>query len=159
MSLDVDVTLLSGKSAQISAPGGCTVDEFRSKAQTALQVGRSRLISPSGHVLCGEATLFQSGVKNGDILTLQVQQMSLAATADSFAAILGDGSVVTWGGSRAGGDSTSVKDQLKLGSGVVCMHDLCMCVCVYVYIYTHTLYNIDFLCISIHMLLVSVFWI
>ncbi|CAE7238705.1 unnamed protein product, partial [Symbiodinium microadriaticum] len=61
---------------------------------------------------CGEATLGQSGVKSGDILTLQVQQMSLAATADSFAAILGDGCVVTWGGSGAGGDSMAVKDQL-----------------------------------------------
>ena len=31
----------------------------------------------------------------------------------AFAAILGDGSVVTWGGARYGGDSSAVRDQLK----------------------------------------------
>ena len=32
---------------------------------------------------------------------------------DAFAAILGDGSVVTWGSTFQGGDSSVVQDQLK----------------------------------------------
>ena len=31
----------------------------------------------------------------------------------AFAAILGDGSVVTWGQARSGGDSSAVQDQLR----------------------------------------------
>ena len=40
-----------------------------------------------------------------------VQQIQ--ATAAAFAAILVDGSVVTWGHANVGGDSSDVKDQLK----------------------------------------------
>ena len=40
-----------------------------------------------------------------------VQQIQ--ATGAPFAAILGDGSVVTWGHEDFGGDSSSVQDQLK----------------------------------------------
>ena len=37
----------------------------------------------------------------------------IAASADAFAALLGDGSVVTWGNAGSGGDSSAVQDQLK----------------------------------------------
>ena len=37
----------------------------------------------------------------------------IAATERAFAAILSDGSVVTWGDADSGGDSTAVQDQLK----------------------------------------------
>ena len=40
-----------------------------------------------------------------------VQQIQ--ACCGAFAAILGDGSVVTWGDAKLGGDSSSVQDQLK----------------------------------------------
>ena len=40
-----------------------------------------------------------------------VQQIQ--ATRSAFAAILGDGSVVTWGHRGYRGDSSAVKDQLK----------------------------------------------
>ena len=112
MSLCVDVTLMSGKSAQITASRDCTTDDLRIQAQTALRVGPGNLVNASGEVLRRGATLGEAGVQTGDVLTVQVQQISLAATASSFAAILGDGSVVTWGGSRAGGDSSSVQPLL-----------------------------------------------
>ena len=35
------------------------------------------------------------------------------ATSEAFAAILADGSVVTWGEPDSGGDSSEVQDQLK----------------------------------------------
>ena len=50
------------------------------------------------------AVLFGQQVKN-------VQ--SIQASAHAFAAILGDGTVVTWGHTASGGDSTAVQDQLK----------------------------------------------
>ena len=37
----------------------------------------------------------------------------IQATDDAFAAILEDGSVVTWGHEHAGGDSSAVQDQLR----------------------------------------------
>ena len=40
-----------------------------------------------------------------------VQQIQ--ASKKAFAAILGDGSVVTWGNHRHGGDSSAAQDQLK----------------------------------------------
>ena len=39
--------------------------------------------------------------------------MQVQATRYAFAAILGDGSVVTWGDAHFGGDSSAVRDQLK----------------------------------------------
>ena len=48
--------------------------------------------------------LCEIGLKN-------VQQIQ--ATYRSFAAILSDGSVVTWGDTGYGGDSSAVQDQLK----------------------------------------------
>ena len=46
-----------------------------------------------------------------DISSRGVRQIQ--ATAHAFAAILEDGSVVTWGHAAGGGDSSAVRDQLK----------------------------------------------
>ena len=35
------------------------------------------------------------------------------ATCNAFAAVKGDGSVITWGNAKTGGDSTLVQEQLK----------------------------------------------
>ena len=44
----------------------------------------------------------------------QLQDVQQAqASAQAFAAILGDGSVVTWGYARKGGNSSAVQGQLK----------------------------------------------
>ena len=37
----------------------------------------------------------------------------IQASSSAFAAILGDGSIVTWGVAELGGDSTSVQDELR----------------------------------------------
>ena len=37
----------------------------------------------------------------------------IQASAHAFAAVLADGSVVTWGSPEFGGDSSSVRDELK----------------------------------------------
>ena len=55
---------------------------------------------------------------SGDKLGLRVNQVQLKAIRQSrkipaFAALLGDGSVVTWGYGAIGGDSSVVQDQLR----------------------------------------------
>ena len=47
---------------------------------------------------------------------MQQIQATHGALAGAFAAVLGDGSVVTWGDARCGGDSSAVQGQLKNAS-------------------------------------------
>ena len=54
--------------------------------------------------ISGDSSSFQDQLKN-------VQQIKNAAAA--FAAILADGSVITWGNARDGGDSNAVQAQLR----------------------------------------------
>ena len=74
-----------------------------------------------------------------------VQQIQ--ATDHAFAAIRGDGSVVTWGFAGTGGDSSAVQDQLSnvkhvqaslYASMNACMY-ACMHVCFYVRMYVFLL--------------------
>ena len=86
-----------------------TVETLTQRAQIALGVGKGRLLDSFGVVLDG----YVSNIQNGDSLTLHVRGVEIQSTSCSFAAILGDGSVVTWGLADCGGDSTAVQDQLK----------------------------------------------
>ena len=53
-------------------------------------------------------------MKSGDAVTLHVQKPQILPTrCGSFAAILGDGSVVTWGNAGWGSYSCAVQDQLR----------------------------------------------
>ena len=53
-------------------------------------------------------------MRNGDRLTLvRTSSIQVQASFGAFAAILGDGSVVTWGDPEYGGDSSRVQDRLK----------------------------------------------
>ena len=60
----------------------------------------------------GTSTLRVSGALHNAEL-LQLQPVVVAATRSTFAAILGDGSVATWGHPCRGGDSRAVRNQLK----------------------------------------------
>ena len=46
-------------------------------------------------------------------LTLQVGKVRVGGNGFALSAILGDGSIVTWGDVESGGDSRAVQDQLK----------------------------------------------
>ena len=98
MSITVEVGLLSGRTATLSA-GLEDVRSLTSRAQTALGVGRSRLVDSSGGVLDGYAQIKNSSLQSGDTLTLHVNRVQVQGTQHSFAAVLGDGSVVTCSGS------------------------------------------------------------
>ncbi|CAE7808777.1 kidins220b, partial [Symbiodinium sp. KB8] len=52
-------------------------------------------------------------LQNGDSLTLHITRVKVQASGFAFAAILGDGSVVTWGNPVFGGHSSAVQDKLK----------------------------------------------
>ncbi|OLP80286.1 E3 ubiquitin-protein ligase HERC2 [Symbiodinium microadriaticum] len=87
-------------------------------AQSALEARTGRLLNSCGEVLDGASSIKRARLQNGDVLTLQVKQVALAATkrrrlCSAFAAILGDGSVITWSDADDGGDHSVVREQLK----------------------------------------------
>ncbi|OLP91976.1 hypothetical protein AK812_SmicGene26268 [Symbiodinium microadriaticum] len=100
-----------------------SIESLKRRAQTAL-ASRGRLVTSSGEVLDGAQTVTEAKLRSGDVLTLHVNQVQLKVTQDSrmdcsgmgpsaFAAILCDGSVVTWGPADYGGDSSAVQEQLR----------------------------------------------
>ena len=113
MSVRLGITLLSGRCVDIEVDPQDSLDVLRQRAQIALGVGRSSLFSPSGEDLHGARTIQQTGLRMGDTLTLQTRQVHVRASKSAFAAVLGDGSVVTWGDSWYGGDSSAVQGQLR----------------------------------------------
>ena len=115
-AITLSVGLLSGKTATVRA--GLHKDEDVSvlmlRAQTALgAVGKGRLVDAAGRFLDASELLKNCGVQNGETLTLHISPVQIQASEGSFAAILGDGSVVTWGSAGKGGNSSAVQDQLK----------------------------------------------
>ncbi|CAE7745414.1 unnamed protein product [Symbiodinium sp. KB8] len=97
MAMNVEVGLLSGKTATVTLGVGEDVETLTRRAQTALGVGRGRLLDSAGNIL--------------DDQPKNVRQIQTSYHA--FAGILGDGSIVTWGHAEFGGDSSAVQDQLK----------------------------------------------
>lgn len=55
------------------------------------------------------------GVRSDDLLHAMARHARLASTRQSYAFALmkGDGSVVSWGSKRLGGDSSSVQSELR----------------------------------------------
>ncbi|OLQ01462.1 hypothetical protein AK812_SmicGene15784 [Symbiodinium microadriaticum] len=114
MSISVDVHLLSGKRAAVEVEAGASVESLKRRAQSALAVpSRGRLLNSSGEVLDRARTVTEAQLRSGDVLTLHVNQVHIQARKGAFAAILGDGSVVTWGKATFGGDSSAVQEQLR----------------------------------------------
>ena len=113
MSIEVTVGLLSGKTATVKADLDEELGALKHRAQTALGVGRGRLVGSSGIFLDACAPIRSARVQDGDFLVLHVHLVRVQASGSAFAAILGDGSVVTWGAASYGGNSSSVQDQLK----------------------------------------------
>ena len=113
MSITVKVSLMSGKAATVQAGLEETVETLTRRAQISLGVGKGRLLDSFGVVLDGCAETTTSRIQNGDWLTLQVNRVQVQSSNRAFAAILGDGSVVTWGNAGFGGESSAVQGQLK----------------------------------------------
>ena len=121
MSIFVDVHLLSGKHASVEVEADASLESLRHRAQTASAV-RGRLLNSSGEVLDGAQTVRETNLMSGDVLTLRVNQVQVKANDNkggvgggfpAFAALQGDGSVVTSGYACCGGDCTVVQNQLR----------------------------------------------
>ena len=113
MSLTVQVRLLSGRAVTLECDLEEELASLSHRAQAALGVGRGRLLDSSGSVLAGNDLIKDATVRNGDLLTFQVGRVQIQTTGRAFAAVLGDGSVVTWGDADRGGDSSAVQERLK----------------------------------------------
>ena len=127
MHMRLDVCLISGRSVTLEVESSASLEDVIQLAQNTLGAGRGRLLNSAGEVLEGVATIEQSSLQSGDVLTLHVGQVQIIASkidsysaysfsyqdGAAFAALLGDGSAVTWGHYRNGGDSRAVQDQLK----------------------------------------------
>ena len=104
MSISVEVVLLSGKRKKLYLDSDTPLELVRKQSRDAFQFN-GKLLTSAGEALSGALTVSEAGLKDGDILTLTKQPVSLAASASAFAAVLSDGSVVTWGDPSSGGDS------------------------------------------------------
>ena len=113
MSTTLEVGLLSGKTTAVQVGLDETVDMLRERAQVALGVGKGLLLDSRGDVLDGCATIREARVQNGDILIIQLRRRQVQRAYDAFAAVLGDGSAVTWGNATDWVDSRAVKGLLK----------------------------------------------
>ena len=115
MSISLDIGLLSGKSVSVEADVNEEVGALKRRAETALGVGRGQLVDSSGSVLDACAQIKCAKLQNGDSLVLHIGRAQVQATQASFAAILGDGLVVTLGCPGHGGDTKieSVQHQLR----------------------------------------------
>ena len=113
MSLTVHVGLLSGRTATVQADLDEGVAVLKRRAEIALEVGKGRLVDSSGGVLDVDAPIKRARLQNGDSLVLHIGRVQVQATYRAFAAVLCDGSVVTWGNAGYGDDSTAVQNQLK----------------------------------------------
>ena len=114
MSIIVEVVLLSGEKAIVEARLDESFETLMNRAQTALGVGRGTLLDSSGRALVSSSKIVDSSVRSGDCLSLHLSRVQIQGSHRAFAAILGDGSVQTWGHPLYGGNYTStVQDQLK----------------------------------------------
>ena len=113
MSIALEVGLLSGKTAIVEAGLDEEVGALISRAQTALGVGKGRLVDVSGAVLDATMPIKCTTLQDGGSLILHVNRVQACGTMFAVAALLGDGTVVTWGDVEYGGDSTAVQDELK----------------------------------------------
>ncbi|OLP83219.1 putative E3 ubiquitin-protein ligase HERC1 [Symbiodinium microadriaticum] len=109
----IEVSLISGKTVSLETHGEESVESLRVRAQKALGAGKGRLMDSAGSVLDGGAPLKAAWLQYEAPLTLQVRRVDITGGRLAFAAILGDGSVVTWGSSHKGGCSSAAEDQLK----------------------------------------------
>ena len=109
----VDVGLTSGKTVSVEARLDESVATLKRRAQTALAVGKGRLLDSSGGLLDDQLTVKKAKLEAGTSLTLQLRRVQIQASYGAFAAILTDGSGVTWGSLGLGGNNRAVQDQLK----------------------------------------------
>ncbi len=94
------------------SPGDSALVLYRSAEAAA---GKPlQLFTSAGHYLKAASTIAAAGLRDEAVVTASVALPRLFTTS-AVAALKGDGSVLTWGSSDAGGDSRAVRAQLSEG--------------------------------------------
>ncbi|CAE7941602.1 HERC1, partial [Symbiodinium sp. KB8] len=109
MSINVSVGLLSGETAKLEVCLNEEVERLKCRAETALGVGRGRLLDSSGSVLDTSVAVEDSTFRDGDVLTLHLSRVQVCSSAREFCAVLGDGSAVTCGEAGSSVQLTDVR--------------------------------------------------
>ena len=113
MTLNLEVSLISGKTVHLEVDLETPISDVQLPAQVALGVGKGPLFDSAGNVLDGRSTVKDVGLQSGSSLMLQVGKTRICGgSLHAFAGILGDGSVMTWGDADCGGDCSAVQDRL-----------------------------------------------
>ena len=85
MSISVEVALLSGRTATIEAGLDEEVSTLKRRAQSALGVGRGRLLDSSGSILDGSARIKNARLQHGDSLTFHINKVQASGNSTAFA--------------------------------------------------------------------------
>ncbi|CAE8650193.1 unnamed protein product, partial [Polarella glacialis] len=111
----VQVSLPSGATAELQVDRADHVSDLVAKARQAFGRHVVAICTRTGHRLAQVALVADVGLRHEDVLTAVVMKQIViyAARLGAFAALKGDGSVVTWGHAGYGGDSSAVQAQLQ----------------------------------------------
>ena len=113
-SIELQVSLPSGRREAISVSQFGTVADLKIAAQLSLEQPFLRLVTADGRLLDPTETLRFSEFQDGGSLTAIAQQPKIAATWYAFALwCVGGDRIITWGNPDLGGDSSGVRDQLR----------------------------------------------
>ena len=85
MSLALHVGLMSGRAVTLAAGPYENVQDVKQRAQTALGVGKGRLLDSSGGVLDGCTSIKKARLQNRDRLMLHMQRVEVCG---SYGALL-----------------------------------------------------------------------
>eukprot|EP00439_Symbiodinium_sp_Y106_P071187 s88_g12.t1 len=96
MTLHVSACLMSGRTADLELPPDASVAELRRRAQEALGVYLTSVVSSAGVILQDQVVVAEA-VKDGESVTVHTRAKSIAAASIArFTAICGDGSVESY---------------------------------------------------------------
>ena len=113
--LQVNVALQSGHVELLSLMASSRVQDLKTAAQQAFGQRCLRLVTAKNRILVNpDETLEVAEIQDGECLTALVLQPQLAATERAFALwCYGDSTIVTWGCTAYGSDSSAVRGQLR----------------------------------------------
>eukprot|EP00927_Polykrikos_kofoidii_P013076 TRINITY_DN15691_c1_g1_i1.p1 TRINITY_DN15691_c1_g1~~TRINITY_DN15691_c1_g1_i1.p1 ORF type:complete len:249 (+),score=39.93 TRINITY_DN15691_c1_g1_i1:88-834(+) len=111
--VSLSVSLISGQTADVTVDINARGSHLLELARQALSCNVTNIISSRGHQLNQNLSLANLGVFEWESITAVVGELVIFSSASAFAALPGDGRVVTWGHGGLGGDSGAVQEQLQ----------------------------------------------
>lgn len=119
-SIQLTLALPSGRGENVTVPSTASVVDLKRAAQEVLGYQFLKLITADGNVLRASSSLESVGLRDGDAVTVILQQPNIAASLGAFALWCNGGDrVITWGQDIYGGDVSEVQDHLQEVTEVV----------------------------------------